>query len=139
MRERALAECLDPMIQAQTLGPRHPAVARSLIRLADGHAVIGDLDRAGVLYQRALAIQEESLGPDHGDVAWTLGAYATLLRKKNRTAEAAELAALVGLLIACGPMPKTITSDERARLGTAAQACLREHPIETYEIDRFGG
>ena len=27
------------------------------------------------------------------------------------------LAALVGLLIACGPMPKTITSDERARLG----------------------
>ena len=91
MRERALAECLDPMVQAQTLGPRHPAVARSLIRLADGHAVIGDLDRAGVLYERALAIQEEALGPDHRDVAWTLGAYATLLRKKNRTAEASEL------------------------------------------------
>ena len=49
------------------------------------------------------------------------------------------LAALVGLLIACGPMPKTITSDERARLGAAAQACQREYPIETYEIDRFGG
>ena len=90
-REAAMAACLDPAIQAQTLGPRHPSVARSLTRLADGYAVIGDLTQAEGLYQRALAIQEEGLGTDHDDVALTLAGYTALLRKQGRAAEAAEL------------------------------------------------
>jgi hypothetical protein len=90
-RERALATCLDPIIQAQTLGPRHPDVARSLVRLADDLALIGELAQAEELYQRALAIQQDALGADHGDVARTLDAYAALLRKSGRMAEAVEL------------------------------------------------
>jgi tetratricopeptide (TPR) repeat protein len=94
-RERALAVCLDPIIQAQTLEPRHPEVARSLVRLADGYAAIGDLTQAAGLYRRALAIQEEALGPDHDDVARTLEGYAGLLRKSDRAEEAAELEARI--------------------------------------------
>ena len=91
-REAALAACLDPIMLAQRFGPRHPSVARSLSRLADGYAVIGDLAQAEALYKRALTIEEEALGPDHDDVALTLEGYAALLRQGNRTAEAAELA-----------------------------------------------
>ena len=90
-RETALAACLDPIIQAETLGPRHPGVALSLARLAGGYAAIGDLVQGEVLYQRALAIQEEALGSDHGDVARTLEGYAALLRRRDRVGEAAEL------------------------------------------------
>jgi tetratricopeptide (TPR) repeat protein len=94
-REAALAACLDPAIEAQTHGPRHPRVARSLTRLAAGYAVLGDLAQAEALYQRALGIQEEALGPDHDDVALTLEGYAALLRKRDRAAEAAELEARI--------------------------------------------
>lgn len=94
-REAALAACLDPATQAQALGPRHPSVARSLARLAEGYTAIGELAQAEALYQRALAIEEEVLGPEHGDLARTLEGYAALLRKRDRAAEAAELEARI--------------------------------------------
>ena len=97
-REAALAACLDPAIQAQTLGPRHPSVARSLAHLAEGYGAIGDLAQADGLYQRALAIQEEALGPEHVDVALTLEGYAALLRKGDRAAEADELEVRIGAI-----------------------------------------
>lgn len=51
----------------------------------------GKFPEAIALVQRALAIQEKALGPEHPDVATTLDGYATLLRKTNRAAEAAEM------------------------------------------------
>jgi hypothetical protein len=90
-RERALAACLDPVIQAQTLGPRHPEMARSLGRLAAGYAAVGEVMQAEALYRRVLAIQEDALGPDHEDVALTLAAHAALLRTWDRAVEAAAL------------------------------------------------
>jgi hypothetical protein len=44
--------------------------------------------KAEPLYQRALAIWEKALGPEHPDVATSLENYAALLRKLDRTAEA---------------------------------------------------
>jgi tetratricopeptide (TPR) repeat protein len=90
-RAAALAACLDPAIEAQAVGPRHPNVAQSLARLAGGYVAIGDLAQAEALYQRALMIQEEALGLEHGDVALSLEGYTALLRKGDRAAEAAEL------------------------------------------------
>ena len=42
-------------------------------------------------YQRALAISEKALGPEHPNVARILENYADLLRKLDRNAEAEEL------------------------------------------------
>ncbi len=42
-------------------------------------------------YERALAIVEKSLGPEHPDVATSLENYALLLRKISRRAEAAKM------------------------------------------------
>jgi Tetratricopeptide repeat len=43
------------------------------------------------LYQRALAIREKALGPEHPNVATCLENYASLLRKMGRPEEAATL------------------------------------------------
>ena len=43
------------------------------------------------LYRRALAVQEEFLGPDHPDLADTLEHYAALLHALGRDSEAAPL------------------------------------------------
>jgi len=48
---------------------------------------------ANSIYQRALEIQEEALGPEHPDVAASLENYADLLRKTNRKKKAKELEA----------------------------------------------
>ena len=45
------------------------------------------------LYQRALAIYEKGLGPDHPYMATTLENYAVLLRETQREAKATELQA----------------------------------------------
>ena len=53
-----------------------------------------DQDRYGEaepLYQRALAIDEKALGPDHPTVAEDLENYAALLRKMSRLDEALAL------------------------------------------------
>lgn len=93
VREAAVHQCLEPVIQAATLGPDHPDVARSLGSLASRYAAVGNDTRAEALYVRALAIQEKALEPDHPDVANTLDGYARLLRKLNRDAEADQMEA----------------------------------------------
>lgn len=85
-REATVNRCLEPVIQAATLGPDHPDVARRLYHLAYRSAAVGNDTHAQALYVRALAIQEKALGPDHPDVTSTLDDYARLLRKLSRDA-----------------------------------------------------
>jgi hypothetical protein len=47
------------------------------------------------LYQRALAIREKALGPEHPSVATSLENYAVLLRETGGGAEAAKMEARV--------------------------------------------
>jgi len=49
---------------------------------------VGRLAEAKPLYQRALALIERTLGPEHPNLAATLDNYADLLRKMQRAAEA---------------------------------------------------
>jgi hypothetical protein len=51
----------------------------------------GQHTKAEPLHQRALAIKERALGPEHPDVATCLENYASLLRKMDRPEEAAPL------------------------------------------------
>jgi tetratricopeptide (TPR) repeat protein len=51
----------------------------------------GQYAKAEPLYQRALAIREKALGPEHPDVATSLENYAVLLRKMDRSHEATPL------------------------------------------------
>ena len=44
----------------------------------------GNYDEAGRLYERSRAIREETLGPDHPDVAQSLNNQAQLLREQVR-------------------------------------------------------
>jgi len=80
-------------IREKTSGPEHPDVAEILLRLGDIAVARGDHADAEPLYGRALAIQEQALGPEHLDVARTLDAYALVLRKLDRAAEAEGMAA----------------------------------------------
>ena len=57
------------------------------------YQVSGQYAEAEPLYQRALAIWEKALGPEHLNVAQSLENYADLLRKTGRADEAAELEA----------------------------------------------
>jgi len=57
--------------------------------------ILRDLGRAGEarpLAERALAIDEAALGPDHPDVAIRLGNLAAILRDLGRAGEARPLA-----------------------------------------------
>ncbi len=53
----------------------------------------GKYNEAEPPYQRALAIDEKALGPDHPRVATVLENYAALLHKLNRDAEADKMQA----------------------------------------------
>ena len=48
----------------------------------------GNMGKRSRLYQRALAIWEKALGPEHPDVATCLENYAALLKKMGRETEA---------------------------------------------------
>jgi tetratricopeptide (TPR) repeat protein len=53
-------------------GRDHPYVATTLSLLAELYRAEGDYGRAAPLFQRALAIYEKALGPEHPDVALSL-------------------------------------------------------------------
>jgi hypothetical protein len=59
--------------------------------LARFYADQSKYEQAEPLHQRALAIRERVLGPEHPDVALLLENYATLLHRMNRTEEAVKL------------------------------------------------
>ncbi len=68
----------------------HPDVALGLNNLALLFYDQGKYTEAEPLYQRALAILEKALGPDHPDLVTGLENYARLLRKTDRKADAAK-------------------------------------------------
>ncbi len=68
-------------------------MATSLNNLAELYRAQGRYAEAGPLHQRALAIREKALGPDHPHVAQSLENYAALLRKTGRSAEATRMEA----------------------------------------------
>ena len=70
--------------------PLIPQVATSLNNLAGLLAGRGQTDAAWQLYQRALAIREQVLGPAHPDVAQLTNNIAGLYRKQGRIQEAQE-------------------------------------------------
>jgi hypothetical protein len=99
--EGALQPCLETVALINRLGDEHPDVADSLHKLgvyygspgwnplSYGQAIRGtQVAEAEQLYKQALAIREHVLGPDHLDVAETLEAYANLLERTGREAEA---------------------------------------------------
>ncbi|MGH7377421.1 MAG: tetratricopeptide repeat protein, partial [Candidatus Methylomirabilales bacterium] len=90
--EELLRDCLKPAILAQTLGPDHPDVARSLYVLANRHLWLEKHREAEPFYQLAIAILEKSGGLDDlPALAATLDDYGHLLRRMNREAEAEEM------------------------------------------------
>jgi tetratricopeptide (TPR) repeat protein len=64
-------------------------VATDLSNLAVLYSTQGQYAEAEPLYQRALAIKEKALGPDHPDVATALNNVAALYKKTGREKEAA--------------------------------------------------
>lgn len=73
------------------VGPNSPRFADLMFDLAwlyEGHR---KLDKAEVLFKRAIQIKESSYGKDDEHVASSLDDYARFLRKENRGAEATEL------------------------------------------------
>ena len=76
------------LIQENTLGNEHPAVAYSLYGLAKIFHTQLNWDQAELLYQRALAIQEKTLGDEHPAVVLSLSSLAELYRDQGRDQEA---------------------------------------------------
>jgi len=68
-------------------------VAWSLNGLAELYRAEGQYAKAEPLFQRALAILEKALGPDHPNVAICLENYALCLRAMDRSGEATPLEA----------------------------------------------
>ncbi len=73
---------------AKALGENDPREALSLFHQADALVAQNRFDDAIPLFERALAIDEKALGPDHPDVAPVLEHYAVPLRRMGRTAQA---------------------------------------------------
>ena len=73
------------------LGAEHPAVARSLLGLANLLQDQGNHEQVDALYQRALSIREKRLGVRHPLTQEARMVYAEFLRDIGRETEAAEL------------------------------------------------
>ena len=76
------------VVQEKTLGPEHPAVARSLNNLAEVYRLQGRNAEAEPLHKRALAIREKARGPAHPDVATSLNNLALAYDAQGKYAEA---------------------------------------------------
>jgi tetratricopeptide (TPR) repeat protein len=90
-------------VQERSLGERHRVVVQNLSRLASIYEEYGKKDetkyaQALPLYERALAIQEVNLGPDHPDLLSLLRQYADLLVKLHDEAKAAQVRARMALI-----------------------------------------
>ena len=79
--------------EAEKFGEQDPRFAASLNNLGLLYQAQGQYAQAEPLYERALAIAEKALGPEHPNVATSLENYAALLHKFNRDAEADKMEA----------------------------------------------
>ena len=75
----------------KVLGPRHPATASALNKLAVLLEDRGRYKDAEPLYKRSLAIREKALGPEHPDTATSLNNLASLYISQSRYLEAEPL------------------------------------------------
>ena len=82
--ERALRLRLD------ALGEQHPATAGTLESLGATYSNMGDLGSAIMLYERALRIFKDTLGP-HPATAGTMSSMGAAYSKKGQSKEAIEL------------------------------------------------
>jgi hypothetical protein len=71
--------------RAERFGPHDARLVTSLIGLADLYRAQGKLAEAAPLYQRALAIGEKSLGPDHPTVTACRNSLAALSMRKGES------------------------------------------------------
>jgi len=72
----------------ETAAPRHPKLAVIQRNLAELEAAAGNPSRAGSLFERSLAICDESLPPDHPQTGIILQAYAQFLSRTGRKKDA---------------------------------------------------
>lgn len=86
--DRAIRECLDPVVVEAKLGADHPDVAASLSVLAARYRAAQKYSEAEELYRRVIAIQEKALVTENSQVADSLEAYATVLSRMDRLSEA---------------------------------------------------
>lgn len=76
--------------RAERFDPRDPRRVTSLIALADLYRAQGDAANAAPLYQRALALGEQALGPDNPVLAACRQNYEALRRTEERKAAPAK-------------------------------------------------
>ena len=89
-RKRRLAGAFNPRTGAGPGAPRHGPKPQQLGGLYCGQ---GRYTEGALLFERALRIFEQALGPDHPNVAARLESYAFLLKAVDRPEEAAPLEA----------------------------------------------
>jgi CHAT domain-containing protein len=71
-----------------SVGPRHPAVARTLHSLALTYHSLGQFDQADQLYQQAMEVFGEGLGDDSPTIAETRTEFAAMLTEMGAPARA---------------------------------------------------
>ncbi len=72
---------MRPAIREQIWGHTHPDIANSLNSFAKLYEKQKKYAKANLLYQRALAIAEQALGPEHPNTQTVRGNYEDLLKK----------------------------------------------------------
>ncbi len=82
---------LAALKQAEKFGDQDTRLVTSLNNLANLYRAQGKHSEVEPLLQRALAIYEKTLGPEHPYVALGLENYAAFLREMDRNAEADKL------------------------------------------------
>ena len=87
LSEHDLAMCVLKQMEAQqvkSLGPDHPDIDTTYNNMAVVLRNQGQLERAMVMYEKALAISVKSLGPDHSEVGGTYNNMAIVLESQGQ-------------------------------------------------------
>jgi serine/threonine protein kinase/tetratricopeptide (TPR) repeat protein len=107
MQRRALA------LREKALGPHHPRVADSLLRVGRLMDYGGVGAPAEALFRRALAIRTTALGVEHPETAEAMGAVGRTLNSQKRSAEAKDV-----LETAHAIQERTLPREDLARFRT---------------------
>src|SRR5207245_10567309 len=90
-------------IAERHVGKDPPLLARIVDKPAAIYFEQQALAKAEPLYRRAVAIQEETLGRDHPDLAASLSDYAILLKKTHRKKQGAQMETLARNILSRNP------------------------------------
>jgi tetratricopeptide (TPR) repeat protein len=120
---------------AQTaLGPHHPATAFALMTASEGQRVCGQLVRARISCERAIARLDATLGPRHPAVARTLIQLATICTDLGERIVARQLANQALELCEAQLGDQPLTAQAHACLGRLAVA-ERDRQIACMHLD----